>query len=129
MPPISIVRVGLHGAVSKFDGNQEEWTEYAEQLEHYYFIIANDIEDPRKKRAILLTGVGPATFRLVKTLALLLLPGVPDDLTFEETVERVKTHFNPTPSPTIKRFEFNTRCQMEGENVATFVAALRRSRE
>lgn len=27
--------------------------------------------------------------------------------------------------PIIKRFEFNTRCQKEGEKVATFVAALR----
>ena len=67
-----IVRVGLHGAVSKFDGNQEEWTEYAEQLEHYF--IANDIVEAKKKRAILLTAVGPATFRLIKTLT---LPGVP----------------------------------------------------
>ena len=116
-----IVRVGLHGAVSKFDGNQEEWTEYVEQLEHYF--IANDIVEAKKKRAI---PVGPATFWFIKTLT---LPGVPVDFTFEELVDKVRNHFNPTPSSIVKRFEFNTRCQREGENVATFVAALRKISE
>ena len=122
--PPTVVRVGLHGAVAKFDGNQEEWAEYAEQLEHYF--IANDIEDAKKKRAILLTAVGPSTFHLIKTVS---LPKAPGDFTFEELVEKVKTHFNPKPSPIVKRFEFNTRCQEEGENVATFVAALRKISE
>uniref|UniRef100_A0A1X7U0L8 Retrotransposon gag domain-containing protein n=1 Tax=Amphimedon queenslandica TaxID=400682 RepID=A0A1X7U0L8_AMPQE len=37
----------------------------------------------------------------------------------------VTAHFHPKPSPIIKRFEFNTRSQEEGESVAVFVAALR----
>ena len=119
-----VARAGLHGVVSVFDGNQEDWVEYAERLENYF--IANDIEDEAKRRAILLNGVGASTYRLIKTLA---LPGRPKDLTVEEIVKRVKVHFNPKPSPIIKRFEFNTRCQKEGEKVATFVAALRKIAE
>ena len=83
---------GFVGVVSPFDGNQEEWIEYAERLEHNF--TANDIVDVPKRRAILLNGVGVPTYRLIKTLS---LPGNPKDLTFEEIVEKVKSHFNPKP--------------------------------
>ena len=62
------VPAGLHGVVSPYDGNQEEWVEYTERLEHYF--IANDIADVAKRLAILLNGVGAPTYRLIKTLAL-----------------------------------------------------------
>ena len=39
-PTDCVARLGLHGVVSPFDSNQEEWVEYAERLEHYF--IAND---------------------------------------------------------------------------------------
>ena len=111
VPTVSVPTVtGLHGVVTPYDGNQEEWIEYAERLENYF--IANELEDVAKRRAILLNGVGAPTYRLIKTLA---LPGTPKDLTFEEIVERVRNHFNPKPSPIIKRYEFNTRKQKEGE--------------
>ena len=58
----STIRVtGFVGVVSPFDGNQEEWAEYAERLEHYF--TANDIVDIAKRRAILLNGVGAPTYR------------------------------------------------------------------
>ena len=44
-------------------------------------------------------------------------------------MEKVKTHFNPKPSPIIKRFEFNTRKQRPGETVAEYVTALRKIAE
>ena len=53
------VPAGLHGVVSPYDGNQEEWVEYAKRLENYS--IANDITDVAKRRAILLNGVGTPT--------------------------------------------------------------------
>lgn len=83
--------------------------------------MANDITDVAKSRTILLNTVGPTTYRLIQTLC---LPGKPKDHTFEELVEKVKTHFNPKPSPTIKRYEVNTREQQPGESVAEYVAAL-----
>ena len=92
-----------------------------DRLEHYF--IANDTTDVAKKRAILLNAAGASTYRLIKTLA---LPGVPKDLTFEEIVEKVAAHYNPKPSVIMKRFEFNTRVQKEGESIAEFVVALRK---
>ena len=116
--------VAIHGVISPFSGDQEEWVEYAERLDHYF--IANDIVDEAKKRAILLNGVGPSTYRLIKTLS---LPKTPKDFKFDEIVEKVRTHFNPKPSAVIKRFEFNTRRQKEGESESEFVAALRKIAE
>ena len=96
-----VVVPGLHGKVSAFDAHQEDWIEYVERLELYF--MANDITDSAKKRAILLNAAGPATYRLVKTLA---IPGKPTDLSFDDIVEKVKNHFNPKPSPIIKHYEF-----------------------
>ena len=39
------------------------------------------------------------------------------------------SHYNPKPSPIVKRFEFNSRCQREGESIATYVAELRKIAE
>ena len=119
-----VAMAGLHGVVSAFDGNQEEWVEYAERLENYF--IANDLNDPAKRRAILLNGVGPSTYRLIKTLC---LPESPKDFSFSDLVARVTAHFNPKPSIIIKRFEFNTRKQKSDETVAEYIAALRKIAE
>ena len=117
-PAAISVPVAMYGVVSPFDGKQEEWVDYAERLENYF--IANDIEDPAKRRAILLNGVGASTYRLIKTLS---LPGKPKDLSFADIVERVHKHFNPKPSAIIERYEFSTRKQKPGETVAEYVAA------
>ena len=44
-------------------------------------------------------------------------------------MKRAATHFNPKPSPIVKQFEFNSRCQKEGESIAVFVAELRKIAE
>ena len=103
--------VGLHGAISAFNPAQEEWDEYVERLQHYF--TANDILAEDKRRAILLTAVGPSTYRLIRTLV------APAKVTeVDEIVAKAKAHFCPKPSPIVKRFEFNTRRQGEDESIA-----------
>lgn len=102
--PAVAATVSSHGTVTPFDAKLEQWSEYAERLELYF--IANDIVAPAKRRAILLHAVGPATYKLLKTLA---SPTPVTALTFEELVEKAKLHFNPKPSPIVRRYEFNTR--------------------
>ena len=109
VPAAILPPFGLHGTTSAFDRSQEEWSEYAERLVHYF--LANDITGEEKRRAILLNAVGASTYRLLKTLA---SPKKVDELTFEELVRLAKVHFNPKPSPIVKRFEFNSRCQKDG---------------
>ena len=121
-PPMQAV--GIHGLVGQFDPRQEEWCDYIETLIHYF--VANDIAEEAKKRAILLTAVGPGTYRLLKTLA---SPRRLDELRFSELVDLATRQYNPKPSPIVKRFEFNSRSQKEGESIAVFVAQLRKIAE
>lgn len=62
----TVSTVSSCGTVTPFDAKPEQWSEYAERLELYF--IANDIVTPAKQRAIL-HAVGPATYKLLKTLA------------------------------------------------------------
>lgn len=75
---------------------------------HYF--VANDIV-AEKRRAILLTVVRPGTSRLLNTLA---SPKKLEEFMFKELVELTEVHFNPKPSPIVKR----SQCQKEGESVA-----------
>ena len=84
----------------------EELCEYTERFTHYF--VANDIVAVEKRRAIFLTAVGPTTYRLLKTLV---SPNKLDEFRFEELVEKAMTHFNPKPSPIVKRYEFNSRAK------------------
>ena len=95
-----------------------------ERFEHYF--TANDIVSDEKRRAILLNAVGASTYRLIRTLV---SPSRVTDFTFKEIVEKAQGHFSPKPSPIVKRYEFNTRKQVEDESVATYVAELRKIAE
>ena len=43
--------------------------------------------------------------------------------------ETLENHFSPKPSVIVERFKFHSRSRLEGENVAGFVAGLRRLSE
>jgi hypothetical protein len=51
------------------------------------------------------------------------------DVSFANIVGKAKAHFNPKPSPIVKRYEFNTRRQGENETISTYVAELRKIAE
>ena len=87
---------------------------------------ANGIATDAKKRAVLLSCCGPATFRLLRNLV---LPSALDDFSFEELVTKVKQHKEPQPSVIVCRFQFNTRKQHAGESIAEYVAVLRKAAE
>ena len=93
---------------------------YTKRLGFYF--SANDIEDPGKKRSILLTVCGPSTYQLLKSL---LQPASPADKTYDELVQTLNNHFSPVPSSIVQRFKFNTRIRKSGETVAIYVAELK----
>jgi hypothetical protein len=99
-----------------FNPSQDDWCEYIERLEHYF--TANDIASSEKRRTILLNAVGASTYRLIRTLV---APANLSEISFDDIVDRAKAHFNPKPSPIVKRFEFNTRRQKENESVVVYV--------
>ena len=58
--------MAVHGAVAAFDPSKEDFSSYAERLDHYF--IANDVKDEAKQRSILLSVCGPATYKLIRSL-------------------------------------------------------------
>ena len=51
-----------------------------------------------------------------------------NELKFDELVKLAAAHFNPKPSPIVKRYEFNSRCQSKSESIA-YVAESRKISE
>ncbi|KAJ8049023.1 hypothetical protein HOLleu_01569 [Holothuria leucospilota] len=100
------------GTQQQYNSDIETWTEYIERMEHFF--DANEISENEKRKAVLLSSVGPKTYKLMKTL---LSPATPRDKTFTELVKLVKEHECPKPSPIVQRFKFNSRKQKKGETV------------
>ena len=71
----------VHGSLVPFNPKRKEYTD---RLSYYF--TANGITDNAKKRAILISCCGPATFHLIKTLA---FPDQLNDFTFAQLVEKV----------------------------------------
>ena len=114
----------LLGSVGAFQEGQEDWTCYCERLEQFF--QANGIDDEGKRRAVLLSVCGGSVYQLIRNLV---APGKPADKSFSELVTLVRTHFRPSPSVTVQRYNFNSRSQRDGESVSQFVAELRRLSE
>ena len=110
----------LFGNVGEFVPPQEEWTQYEDKISHFF--TANGIEDDDKKCAVFLSMVAPSTYKL---LCNLITPKKPGELLYDQLVQALRKHHNPTPSEIVQRFKFNSRVRQPGESVATFIAELR----
>ena len=116
--------MATHGKTEEFDPSHETWAMYVEHLEFYF--ITNGIDDPVKKRTVLLTVSGPATYKLIRNLS---APQKLSEKLYDELVALVKLHYTPKLSVIVHRFQFHNRTQKLGETVATFVAELRQLSE
>ena len=79
--------MAVHGTLAAFNPCEEDWSEYAERLTFYF--VANGITTDAKKRAILLSSVGPTIFRLMRSLV---LPETLHSIAYEDLVSKVKNH-------------------------------------
>ena len=113
--------MALHGSVGEFDPVKEEWSTYSSRLDYYF--EANGVEDPERKRAILLSVSGVETFKLVTNLT---SPNSPKDYSFREIVELISEHYNPKKSQAVHRFKFNSRTRHQGESVSSYIAELKK---
>ncbi|KAL6480987.1 hypothetical protein MHYP_G00090670 [Metynnis hypsauchen] len=109
------------GSVAPFDNATQSWEEYSEMLD--CFFEANDIKEPDRRRAVLLSVVGATTYSLLRNLV---SPELPKAKTYDQLIAELKKHFNPTPSEIVQRFKFNSRIRKSGESIAEFVAELRK---
>ena len=92
-------------------------------LEQYF--AANEIKDEKKQQAILLSVCGSKTYGLILDLLQAQKPG---DASLKENLEKRESHFWPKPGVIVERFKFHSRNHLDVENVAEFVAGLKRFR-
>ena len=50
----------------EFDASRDDWTQFSEGLSHHF--TANAITDAARKKDILLTVMGPATYKQLRSL-------------------------------------------------------------
>ena len=106
--------------IGTFSGEPSEWEDYVDRLENYF--VAHDVKEDAKKRAILLSESGAATYKL---LCSLVAPTKPSEVEYKDLLTKAKAHFAPTPSTIVQRYKFNTRVRQQGETVAAYIAELR----
>ncbi|XP_031332218.1 uncharacterized protein K02A2.6-like [Photinus pyralis] len=97
------------------------WDVYAERL--HFCLEASDIEEDSKKRAVLLSACGHATYEIVRSLC---APKKPGEVEYKELVKLLTSHFAPAPSKIVQRFLFNKRDQQVGEKFSSYLAELRK---
>ena len=85
--------MSVHETLAAFNPREEDWSEYAERQTFYF--SAKVITTDAKKRTILLSSVGPTTFRLMRSLV---LPASLDNISYEDLVNKGKNHEEPAPS-------------------------------
>ena len=122
--PVMATSVAI-GNVKEFDSSKETWTNYVERLE--FFFLANDIENPDKKKAILLLSIsGPSTYKVIRSLC---SPDTPAVKSYDDIKNLMRAHMNPQPNVISERFKFNSRDRKPNETIAEYIAELRRRTE
>ena len=81
--------MAVHGQLSAFNSTEDDWQSYTERLEFYF--TANNIEDAEKRRAILLSVCGAATYKRIKSL---ISPSKPTEKSFDEIVQLMSDHYS-----------------------------------
>lgn len=110
----------LFGSLEPFmPGLSTSFTRYVERVKIYF--RANEVLDADRQRDIFLTVVGSTCYdRLVDLLA----PRSPAEVSLDESVDILTTHYDPKPSKRVQRFHFNNRVQKQDESISDYIAEL-----
>ena len=101
------------GKIEQFKPEEESITAYLDRVELYF--TANDITQGEKKVTIFLSEVGVQAYTLLRDLV---SPAKPKDKTFEQLMEALKKHYEPTSIVIVEHFYFHCRSQQLGESIA-----------
>ncbi|KAK9707847.1 hypothetical protein QE152_g27604 [Popillia japonica] len=107
------------GKINEFDVSTKKWSTYIARLEQYFKV--NKIEE-NMKVPTLLTVAGDTTYELMVDLC---SPKKPEEKGYQELVNIVQEHLQPTPSIIAERHKFRIRMQQKGESVTQYMAALK----
>ena len=95
--------MAAHTGIGAFSRDPTKWEDYVERLENYF--VANNINTEVKKRAVLLSKCGAATYKLIRSLV---VPQKPSKVEYKALFDKTKEHFAPTPSCIVECYKFNS---------------------
>lgn len=108
------------GKIKEFDIKSGTWSVYVDRLDMYFKVnkIAEDLKLPT-----LIAVMGDEAYELLCNPA---SPHKPSELKYERAIELLHHHLEPTPSVLAERYRFKQRRQASEENVAAYVAELKK---
>ncbi|XP_048488149.1 uncharacterized protein LOC119694483 [Plutella xylostella] len=110
---------GAIGHISVFDHNSTDWQIFLSRLKQY--LKLNDIKKENQS-ALLLTHLSDETYRLARNLV---HPKNIEEVTFEELVKELSSHFTPKRCNFADRARFYEASRAGGESVEAWAARLR----
>lgn len=113
------------GLLTSFDHASQEWGSYVSRLNQWF--IANDITDAQdkgkvKRRAILLSALSEATYKLASDLA---LPKKVDEIEYDELLKLLDDHFTPKRIGFSEKWNYYSSTQRQDESHTQWAARLR----
>ena len=109
-----------YGRIDEFQPENDSIAAYLERVELYF--SANGIVE-EKQVPVFLSVIGGRTYSLLRNL---LAPDKPSGKDLNCLTTTLKRHFEPKRVVVAERFHFHRRSQAVGENIAEYVAELRR---
>ena len=104
-----------------YNASAEAWENYEIRLTAW--LELQDITQDDKKRAALISEIGPDTFAVLKDLA---FPEEVSRKTFNQLLELLRSHFKKSRTPMADRLLLHNRKQGEKETLTEFIAALKK---
>ena len=96
----------------------QRWTKWKKRFEN--FLLAMDIDDPTRKRALLLHYIGPSAFDVFETLS-----DTGDEKDYKTAMERLTEHFTPQRNVEYEIYLFRQARQQPQETLDQFATRLR----
>lgn len=115
-----VIKVSHVPPFESFDPSKEKFNYYKQRFENY--LSMKEIQDD-KKAQMLLNSIGASNYNI---LAALVAPKKPSSLGYDELVNELEKHLAPKKNALVSQHYFLSKYQKEGENIADFVASLRR---
>ena len=110
-----------------FDFNSGgNWYRYAKQLEQYF--VVNGIQEDTKKVAVLLCVMGEKPYELAHKHNLL-APAKPESKKYQQIVDAMTEHLQPTPLIITEHFKCHKRNQERSETASQYLAELQKLAE
>ena len=91
----------------------QRWTKWRKRFEN--FLLAMNVDDPTRKRALLLHYIGPSAFDVFETLS-----DTGDEKDYKTAMERLTEHFTPQRNVEYEIYLFRQARQQPQENLDQF---------